>query len=241
MKEISEHIELKFYEALKHKISIQDFEQWVYETKELELELPEDTYTDLISLNYKGKYVHNDLEKIVKSFVDNGKFEIKRISRYLKSIIDKDENCAESIEMTYNLYCNGYTFLRRLGLTYGLLISCPPAGNYQKSWIEITRAEQDELLNKFYPEIIVDAQNALTWINKGKIIIKDTVNELGDYEYDDLRNQEEISQGEIVVIDLDKEKQQAHNNGSNAMAGKQVNETINSKSNFWAKLKSLWS
>lgn len=241
MKEISEHIELKFYEALKHKISIQDFEQWVYVTKELELELPEDTYIDLISLNYKGKYVHNDLEKIVKPFVNNGKFEIKRISRYLKSIIDKDEDCAESIEMTYDLYCNGYTFLRRLGLTYGLLISCPPAGNYQKSWIEITKAEQDELLNKFYPEIIVDAQNVLTWINKGKIIIKDTVNELGDYEYDDLRNQEEISQGEIAVIDLDKEKQQAPNNGSNAMVGKHVYETINSKSNFWAKLKSLWS
>lgn len=241
MKEISEHIELKFYEVLKHKISIQDFEQWVYETKELELELPEDSYTDLISMNYKDKYAHNDLEKIVGPFVDNGKFEIKRISRYLESIIARDEDCAESIEMTYDLYCNGYAFLRRLGLTYGLLISCPPAGNYQKSWNEITKTEQDDLLNKLYPEITVDAQNALTWIKKRKIIIKDTVNELGDYEYDDLRNQEEKNQGEIEVIDLDKEKQQAGNNGSNAMAGKQVNETINNKSNFWDKLKSLWS
>ena len=88
MKEISEHFELKFYEVLKHKISIQDFEQWVYRTKELELKLPEDTYTDLISLNYKGKYAHNELEKIVEPFVDNGKFEIKRISKYLKSIIE---------------------------------------------------------------------------------------------------------------------------------------------------------
>jgi len=208
MKEIREHIEQKFYEVLKYKISIHDFERWVYETKDLELELSEDIYTDLISLNYKDKYAHNELEKIVKPFVDNGKFEIKRISKYLKSIIDRDEKCAESIELTYDLYCNGYAFLRRLGLTYGLLISCPPAGNYQKSWNEITNAEQDELLNKFYPDIIVDAQSALTWINKGKIIIKDTVNELGDYEYDDLRNQEERNQGEIEVIDLDKEKQQ---------------------------------
>jgi len=211
MKEIREHIEQKFYEVLKNKISIHDFERWVYETMDLELELSEDIYTDLISLNYKDKYAHNELEKIVKPFVDNGKFEIKRISKYLKSIIDRDEKCAESIELTYDLYCNGYAFLRRLGLTYGLLISCPPAGNYQKSWNEITNAEQDELLNKFYPDIIVDAQSALTWINKGKIIIKDTVNELGDYEYDDLRNQEERNQGEIEVIDLDKEKQQVGN------------------------------
>jgi len=206
MKEISEHTELKFYEVLKHKISIQDFEQWVYETKELESELPEDTYTDLISLNYRDKYAYNELGKIVEPFIDNGKFEIKRISKYLKSIINRDEKCAESIEMTYDLYCSGYAFLRRLGLTYGLLISCPPAGNYQKSWNEITKAEQDELLDKLYPEIIIDAKNALEWINKGKIIIKDTVNELGDYEYDDFRNQEEIIQGEIEVIDLDKNK-----------------------------------
>lgn len=206
MKEISEHTELKFYEVLKHKISIQDFEQWVYETKELESELPEDTYTDLISLNYKDKYAYNELGKIVEPFIDNGKFEIKRISKYLESIIDRDEKCAESIEMTYDLYCSGYAFLRRLGLTYGLLISCPPAGNYQKSWNEITKAEQDELLEKLYPEIIIDAKNALEWMNKGKIVIKDTVNELGDYEYDDLRNQREINQGEIEVIDLGKKE-----------------------------------
>ncbi len=60
MKEISEHTELKFYEVLKHKISIQDFEQWVYETKELESELPEDTCINLISLNYKDKYAYNE-------------------------------------------------------------------------------------------------------------------------------------------------------------------------------------
>jgi hypothetical protein len=241
MKEISEHIQLRFYEVLKHKINIQDFEEWVYATKELELELPENTYTDLISLNYKGKYAHNELEKIIEPFVDNGKFEIKRISKYLKSIIKRDENCAESIETTYELYCSGYTFLRRLGLTYGLLISCPPVGNYQKSWNEITVAEQDELLDKLYPNIIVDAQNALRWIDKGKIIIKDSINELGEYEYDDLRDQEEIKQGEIEVIDLDKGKRQARNNGSTPTDGEQANETINNKSTFWSKMKSLWS
>ncbi|XLS28901.1 hypothetical protein ACJD0Z_17105 [Flavobacteriaceae bacterium M23B6Z8] len=206
MKEINEDTELKFYEVLKHKISIQEFEQWVYETKELESELPEDTYTDLISLNYKDKYAHNELEKIIEPLIDNGKFEIKRISKHLESIIDRDEKCAESIEMTYDLYCSGYAFLRRLGLTYGLLISCPPVGNYQKSWNEITKAEQHDLLDKLFPEIIIDAKNALEWINKGKIIIKDTVNELGDYEYDDLRDQEEINQGEIEVVDLDKKE-----------------------------------
>jgi hypothetical protein len=35
MKETKEHIELKFYEVLKHRISLQEFENWVYELKEL--------------------------------------------------------------------------------------------------------------------------------------------------------------------------------------------------------------
>jgi hypothetical protein len=206
MNSVSTHIEQKFYEVLKHKIDIKDFEQWVYNTKELESEISESIYIELISLNYKDKYAHNELEKIIEGFVDNGKFEIKRITKFLQSIIDRDENSAESIEMTYDLYCSGYAFLRRLGLRYGLLVSCPPSGNYQKSWNEITKSEQVDLLDKLYPEIIIDSQNALKWLNDGKIIIKNTVNELGDYEYDDLRSRTEIEQGEIEVIDLDKKE-----------------------------------
>ena len=63
-----------------------------------------------------------------------------------------------------------------------------------------------------YPEIILDAKNALGWIENGKIIIKDAINEFGDYEYDDLRNQEEIAQGEIEVINLNKNKLQSGTN-----------------------------
>ncbi|WP_338812830.1 hypothetical protein V9L05_15845 [Bernardetia sp. Wsw4-3y2] len=123
MQRISEHIEQKFYEVLKYKVSIQNFEQWVYNTKELEIELPPDAYLELISLNFKGKYIYLELEKVISQFVDNGKFEIKRLQNHLKSIIYRDEKCAESIEMTYDLYCAGYNFLRRLGLNYGLVVA----------------------------------------------------------------------------------------------------------------------
>lgn len=242
MKEISPHIELKFYEVLNHKTGIQDFEKWLYEANDLEAELSEETYVDLISINYKSKFAYNDLEKVIGNFVNNGKFEIKRIKRVLESIINRGEKCAESIEMTYDLYCSGYKFLRRLGLRYGLLIACPPAGNYQRSWNEIGEKEQIELLDKLYPEIIEDAKNALCWIEYGKIIIKNTVNELGNYEYNDLRNQDEINQGEMEMIDLDREKEQeqADNNGSNT-TGESQNENLNQKNNFWSKLKSWWS
>jgi len=212
MRKISEHIELEFYKALKQKITLLDFEQWVYKTDELEHELPDDVYIDLISLNFKGKFAHDELAEIISSFVKYGEFEIKRLEKYLISIISRDSNCAESIEMTYDLYCDGYVFLRRLGLVYGLTVACPPMHNYQKSWKEISKEEQDELLNEFYPEIITDAKNALAWIHKRKIVIENTLDENGHYEYKDLRNQEEINQGEIQVVNLNQQDVEARAN-----------------------------
>lgn len=197
MNDISYYIELKFHEVLEYKISIQDFEQWVYETKALEEELPEHIYTNLLSLNYKDKYAHNELEKIIHPFVYNAKFEIQRISGYLTSIIDRNEKCSESIKMTYDLYCAGYNFLQKLGMKYGILVSCSPSDNYDMAWDDLPKADQNAMLNEIYPNIITDAQNALTWIQKRKIVLKNTINASGNYEYDDLRNQKEIQQGEM--------------------------------------------
>jgi len=237
MKEISEHIELKFYQVLKHKIKIEDFEQWVYGTKKLEDELPEEVYIDLISLNYKAKYAHAELEKVIGPFVQNGKFEIKRITRFLKSIIARDEDCAEAIEMTYDLYCSGYNFLRRLGLTYGLYVACPPSGNYEKTWNETSKEDQDELLDTFYPDIIADAQNALNWFENEKIVINDSVDDRGNFQYDDFRSLEEIEQGDIEVIDLDQERKQASANASNRGKSQKFNVAIPANSSFWSKLR----
>jgi hypothetical protein len=231
MTEFKEHIEFKFYEVLKHKMNVEDFEKWLYASKELETELPENLYIDLISLNYKSKYVHNELEKLLKEYVNYGNFEIKKLKNILLSIIERDENCAESIEMTYELYCTGYNFLRRLGLHYGLLVTAAPAGNYIKTWKEIRIEEQNELLNKFYPKIIIDAQNALAWIENGKIIIKNSLNERGEFQYDDLRNEEEIKQGEVEVAQLD--KRDAH--------GIQNKKILKKKQSFWSNLKTWWS
>ena len=191
MTKIDPEIELKFYNVLKQNHSISDFENWVYSTKELEQKLPHDLYVDLISMDYKSKYTLHELTKLIGEYVDFGAFEVKQIKTLLKSIIDRDANCATSIAMTYELYCQGYQFLQRLGLKYGLLVTFPAAGNYQKNWTESSSEAQNELLDKFYPEIIVDASNVLAWLEHDKIIIKSTVDGLGRYEYNDFRSQEE--------------------------------------------------
>ena len=201
---ISDHTQFKFYDTLNHKINISDFEQWVYETKALESELPEEDYIELISINFKDKYVLNELKKVVGKYIQHGEFETKRVSKMLESIINRDERCADSIYMTYDLYCKGYSFFSRLGLTYGLIVAAPPVDNYRKEWHELEKAQQDEVLDKLYPAIIQDAKKALNWFLEGKIIFKDTLNGQGAYEYDDLRRQEDVQQEEIRTVDLDK-------------------------------------
>lgn len=191
MIKIDPEIALKFYKVLKQEDTIPEFEDWVYSTKELEQKLPRNLYVDLIAMDYKSKYALHELTKLIGEYVDFGAFEVKQIKTFLKSIIDRDANCAASIAMTYELYCQGYQFLQRLGLKYGLLVTFPAVGNYQENWSESSAEAQNELLDKFYPEIIVDASNVLAWLEHDKIIIKSTVDGLGRYEYDDFRSQEE--------------------------------------------------
>ena len=197
MNKIKESTESTFYKVLKREISIKYFEQWVYENKTLEHELPKDSYLDLISINFKDKFALIEIENVVNQFVNFGKAEASKIKFYLESIINRDENAPSSIYMTYELYCKGYDFFRKLGLKYGLLIAAPPSGNYLKAFEEISKEEQEELLNKIYPEIIKDAKNALFWFNSGLIIITDKIDKLGYFEFEDNRPFEEKLKSEF--------------------------------------------
>jgi hypothetical protein len=194
LEKIRENIKSKFHDVLKRKISIEHFEQWVYKNKSLEHELPKDSYLGLISINFKDKFALLEIEKIVTQFVN---LDTNKIIFYLESIISRDKNAADSIHMTYELYCKGYNFFKKLGLKYGLLIACPPAGNYAKSFEEISNREQDELLNKIYPTIIEDAENVLFWINNNQIIIANKADKLGYFKFEDNRSFEETLKSEF--------------------------------------------
>ncbi|WP_429844556.1 hypothetical protein [Brevibacillus sp. FIR094] len=50
-------IQIKFSEVLKKKLSIEEFEQWVYVTPEIEEHYGLAVYLELISLNFKRKYM----------------------------------------------------------------------------------------------------------------------------------------------------------------------------------------
>jgi hypothetical protein len=52
MKPLPDHLKIKFFKLLYGEESVNTFEQWVYETDDLENQLTNDDYLNLISLDF---------------------------------------------------------------------------------------------------------------------------------------------------------------------------------------------
>lgn len=179
--------ERKIHEVLTKKISLQSFEQWLYEDRALETSNP-DLYFELISFDYKSKDSFNKFYENFAKYIKFYKFEAERIAEYLYSIINKDKNCGHAIWMMYELYCDSYGFLGKIGMVYGfsLVDEVTSASNRNMEYI----------FDKFYPDIIADAKNVLSWLEEGKIVFKNQDNGYGGFEYDDFRSEAEVLQGQ---------------------------------------------
>lgn len=176
--------EKQIHQVLTKKISLHSFEQWLYKDNVLESRNP-NLYLELISFDYSSEDGFYDS---FAKYVHFHKFEADRIKEYLNSIIDRDENCGNAIWVMYELYCQGYEFLQKLGLIYGLcLVDC----SYPASLVD----ESANIIDKLYPSIIEDAKNVLNWLEEGKIVFKSQDNGYGIFEYEDFRSEAEILQG----------------------------------------------
>jgi len=106
--------------------------------------------------------------------------------------LKRDERLGPILREFYDLYCHGYAFLNDLGLGYGLMIEVPPSPKYKaETWEELSDSEKQELLDSFYPQLESDIKRAIEWIENGKLILKGRKDEIGHYEYEDLRTEEE--------------------------------------------------
>lgn len=181
---ISSIAEKQIYQVLTKKISLQSFEQWLYEDNVLESRNP-DLYLELISFDYGSEDGFYDN---FAKYVHFHKFEADQIKEYLYSIINRDQKCSDAILLMYELYCQGYKFLQKLGLIYGLcLVDC----SHPVSLVD----ESANIIDKLYPSIIEDAKNVLHWLEEDKIVFKGQDNGYGIFEYEDFRNAAEILQG----------------------------------------------
>lgn len=185
------------------KISIKEFENWVYETKWLENELTEDEYTDLISLNYGTSSSKYEVGKILKERFDEGKFESVKMVELLTSIIERDGKEGESLMRMYDLYCKGYYFLEDLGLGIGLFIEVPNKYGVEY-YHELNERQKKELVNSVYPsakELAIELKN---WILKGDLkLTGERESELNRWQYIDNRTEEDKKSRVWKVEDVD--------------------------------------
>ena len=167
-------IEFTFYKLLRENLSISDFEKWVYSIDEKLIDrfFGEGFYYELIDLNYKNKYVINEVEKLLYNKITFGKFEEMNIRKVLESITEDEANLPEMTEKLYDLYCNGYSFLRYLGLAF--IFNDTPKKNETYKFFDESRMKLKH-----------EAQRIISFIDTRKIVIT------GEFEYEDLREEYE--------------------------------------------------
>lgn len=179
-------IQIHFFKVIGNEISVQVFEDWLYNNNDLEQHLGKDTYFKLISLNYKDKYLVLELRKIIDSYLDYGKFEERRLRKILFDLIQQTDDFMKSLINTYELYCSGYHFFDRLAFRYGLYLG-EEYYDFSK-WQNLTVTEKKNKIEEIYLEVKKEAEKILNWIDKQKIILTGEIDEINQYNYIDLRN-----------------------------------------------------
>ncbi|KAA9340259.1 hypothetical protein [Adhaeribacter soli] len=255
MKKLPRHIEEKFYDTIFGTVALEEFESWVYSDKEIETILSEDEYLELISFNYKKNGAKYELVNLLTDrYIDLAEYEKWRMLNLLYAAKNKDEKLPDILRQFYDLYCKGYAFLNDLGLGYGLTVEVPPSNYKAETWEEISETEKLELIGSFYPQLQSDIERAITWIENGKIILSGKTDEIGHYEYEDLRTEEErkstvwtevesdnksgwsVKESNLKILNEEKRPTTMHKNYGGDTADLNSKTTLS----FWSKFKSLW-
>lgn len=104
------------YYFLKSKVTLFEFEQWIYDHEELEEILGKAEYLQFISRDYKNQYAYEDTEKQIRSLIDIATYEQERVVNLLISLTEGNNDELDVMDLLYEEYCNGYTFLRYIAL-----------------------------------------------------------------------------------------------------------------------------
>lgn len=80
------NIQKQFYRIYRGYITVSEFEEWLYKTKEIESIYGSNFYFDLLDLNYRKKYIKNELLNLIETKIPFYAFEQERIMSLLESI-----------------------------------------------------------------------------------------------------------------------------------------------------------
>lgn len=180
-----------FFKTMHGDIAITEFEKWIYDNKDLEKKIPADQYLNLIELNYKKPGVKYELFKLFESVISFGEYQKWKLNTILDQALLKDESFPRLMMEFYDLYCDGYYFLRDLGLGYGLMFTTPPSKYKVYTWEELSPEQKSQQISRLFPKIEKELLKVKGWIDKGKIVLTGNKDELNNYDYEDFRTEEE--------------------------------------------------
>ena len=166
---LSSESEIFLFGFLIGSITIDQFENWIYQTESLESEIPRQAYLELLDLHYADRHADLEIKRILLSFVDLGRFEDWKLRGILRSIVEKDTIAIQSIDNCYDLYCSGYYFLEIIALGFALHLRTL---NYETSdWRLIPAETVENTLNSFYPRVRNEAIRILALLDDKKIVL----------------------------------------------------------------------
>jgi RNAse (barnase) inhibitor barstar len=158
---------IKFYQFLNDDISLELFENWVYENKELENVIPEDHYNDLLAFNFKSREIKNFIKSIIKKHFDWKEFEKYRTIELLKNIKSGNIEIVLASRKLRELYLEQEEEIKSPFLTIGLAIgyeseldNCPIESEY-KLWNSDALKKQLEPVEWYRKRILEDVDEEL--------------------------------------------------------------------------------
>ena len=167
------------YKLIAREIELERLEKWVYSEKNLELLLTASEYLEIISLNYQTQSSLYEAEKILRKYIDEGKYYEWSLRRGLQKIVDHSKDADKYISQCYDLYCDGYDFLDNIGLRFGLAIVVDD----EKSCL----SSHKKLLGSFYPAVADEANRVIAWLDSEEILLTGHSGEYQGIEYEDNR------------------------------------------------------
>lgn len=181
-----ESILLIFNRVYKKEMSLEQFEEWLYDNIQLESAHPE-LYDCLIDINYQQKDALWKLQGAILPFIELAEPEYLRITAMLNSLINTEEDYQTVMSSIYKEYCAGYTFLRYLGLCF-IASTVDDPNNHEL--ISQNLIKQQNYLKQ-------EAKRLLHFFENSEIKIT------GEHQYRDFRTEQDKSEMNEIAISLD--------------------------------------
>ena len=167
---ISNDNKIEFYKFLNDEKSIPDLEKFIYSQAELEKQLGNEVYFELITLNFNDKYDKIKLPDLIKSkIIEEGEFETWKLKNLLNEFLSQPKNIDKLLVKFYNLYCGEYQenkprkyeyrFLGNLGLNYIHFTDKEYSIIYQGNDAKLEYLHCYDQLKVFAAEILVALDN----------------------------------------------------------------------------------